>query len=231
MYAALEACQVEYKTLNGFLRAGVADPPAEQQDVVPEEQDLPPAHSYRETLAGEEATEEDFEKTNEWMLLDEHYGQPQLGPHNLPMPQLQQYQRPLELDLLLHLARPKSPARFSVVTINFLADGERTFEEPEMPPFCYYSYRATSTSMTVDHLINQLRPLDKTMRGVTVITEKIIGRFTTASDLRRWNTGITILQDSEMAGKTLAEVGWGSEMDPVWLISKLEVAIHDMGMG
>ena len=46
------------------------------------------------------------------------------------------------------------------------------------------------------------------MKGITVMLVRGQGF---------WGAGMTILEDSEMAEKTLAELGWGWEWDTVWL--------------
>lgn len=49
------------------------------------------------------------------------------------------------------------------------------------------------------------------MFGVTVAVERGGGI---------WDAGMTVIADTEMAEKTLAELGWGREEKTVWLIAK-----------
>ena len=115
-----------------------------------------------------------------------------------------------------------SPDPYPTITVNFVADGAQIFERPTQSvaaSFNYLSYREVPTAITVNHLIGKLRLQNAILKGVTMAFEMTVGDGWSA--LRKWGAGMTILQGSEIAEWTLAEVGWGAEASPVWLVVKM----------
>ena len=113
---------------------------------------------------------------------------------------------------------PATPhAAHQTVTVNFLYDGARPFDKLETKAstsFLYLSYREVPTSLSICLLIRRLRLEKMSLGGVTVI-------FKNGMDSRSkqcvWSPGLTFFEGTWEAGMTLAEVGWGSTMDSVWL--------------
>ncbi len=99
----------------------------------------------------------------------------------------------------------------TTTTVNFLSDGTQPYRRPgkiDPTSFTYLSYRDVSIEATVSNLIGKFRTENEQVKGVTMIRE--VGKG-------MWRAGVTILMNTAMAQKTLAEVGWRPEINPVWL--------------
>lgn len=191
---------------------------AQQQIAVSEEQGPSSAQSDQQTLAGQQppaCTENSQQRVGS---PQSYHGRNPPNEQN-EQPQLGQPQRPDDQAI----SSPKnSPAPYPTITVNFLADGLQVFKRPTQSgavSFNYLSYRGVSTAMTVNDLISKLRFENTTLKGVTVVFEMRVGDRWSA--LRKWGSGMTILQGSEVAEWTLAKVGWVPETSPVWLVVKM----------
>ena len=191
---------------------------AQQQVAVSEEQGPSSAQSDQQILAGQQppaCTENSQQRVG---LPQSHHGRNPPNEQN-EQSQLGQPQRPDNQAI----SSPKnSPAPYPTITVNFLADGLQIFKRPTQSgaaSFNYLSYRGVSTAMTVNNLISKLRLKNATLTGVTVVFEMRVGDGWSA--LRKWGCGMTILQGTEAAQRTLAKVGWVPEASPVWLVVKM----------
>lgn len=127
-----------------------------------------------------------------------------------PTSEPEQFLQPQQSDNQAVSSPPKPLAPYPTITINFLADGVRPFDIDGgyCSEFRYLSYPNISTDVTVSFLMSTLRLQNVGMKGITVMLVRGKGF---------WGAGMTILEDSEMAEKTLAELGWGWEWRTVWL--------------
>ncbi|CAD6569347.1 MAG: hypothetical protein ASARMPRED_002735 [Alectoria sarmentosa] len=130
----------------------------------------------------------------------------QIPPTSEPL----QFLLPQQTDNQAVSSPPKPPAPYPIIIVNFLANGVRPFDIDGgyCSGFQYLSYFDISTAVTVSYLMKKLRLQNAGMKGITVMLVRGQGF---------WGAGMTILEDSEMAEKTLAELGWGWEWDTVWL--------------
>lgn len=102
---------------------------------------------------------------------------------------------------------------YGTITINFVTDGDWPFDDTPKSSnnISYRQYTRISTEMTVSLLMSKLRLHIAEMKGFTVM-------FKSKNDI--WGAGLIILEDDEMAERTLAELGWGLDRKKIWLAAK-----------
>ncbi|KAL9135146.1 MAG: hypothetical protein Q9175_003662 [Cornicularia normoerica] len=106
-----------------------------------------------------------------------------------------------------------APPSYGTITLNFVTDGDRPFDDSPKSSnnISYRQYTRISTEMTVSLLMSKLRLQIAEMKGFTVM-------FKRKND--SWGAGLIILEDDEMAERTLAELGWGLDGKKIWLAAK-----------
>ena len=183
---------------------------AHEEDVAPDEQDQARARALRQALNSR------FLSTRR---ADPHTPMETPLSHQSDVLPDDEHQRPSEQPMNYKAVHtPAIPhTAHQTVTVNFLSDGARPFDNLETrasTSFAYLSYREVPTSLSVGSLIRRLRSENMGMKGVTVI-------FKNGMDSRSkqcvWCTGETFVEGTWEAEKTLAEGGWGLTMEPVWL--------------
>lgn len=235
----LEDCPIPSKTLSGWLRVGVAQPQEERQTWMSHNWLSPTAETWPpESLSGARppamCAQSDGSRMvqQEDVALDERdrararrvwqdFHRQFLSAWREKWHRLMETPLSHQSDILPDDVHPRPvstlaifPTTHPTVTVNFLSDGTRPFAGPKSKApksFPYLSYRGVPTSLSVGLLIRRLRSKNMGMRGVTEFSEeKRKGHCV-------WCAGESFENGTKAAGQTLAELGWGYSVDPVWL--------------
>ena len=113
------------------------------------------------------------------------------------------------------------PARKATVTLNFLADGTQPFDTslPHLPvSFTYLCYRDVPIKLQLSFVLEKLRMQNAAMKGVTVIYARQLSK---GNAVLVWRRRKTYMEADEAMRLTIANLGWGSRVDPIWLAVKL----------
>ena len=106
------------------------------------------------------------------------------------------------------------PSEHTIIT--FLSDGERPCDAPNgYYPWYFYKLKyKVPSAMKLQEFMVQLGVPKEGQCGITEMDEL-------GDD--RWTAGVTILQGTEDAQKTLKEIGWTkrrSDIAPIWVVVK-----------
>lgn len=107
-------------------------------------------------------------------------------------------------------------AYFQTVTVNIFADRTLPFDSRlnGQSLFAYTSTSGVPVLFTVSQLMRILGLVGTGLRPVTVAVER---KWVRVNGVSRWVRGETFIIGTLAAERRLAELGWGFEVDPVWL--------------
>ena len=197
--ASLEDCPIKNRNPKGWLRLGVSKPGTSMS------QDLPSPRKRYWPL-GLVSGAPHSSSLREQALHDSHIpmGTPLSHPND---------------NLNNAISIPAIPRAIPpTITVNFLVQGDRPFIHSisnASKKFEYLEFAKVPTGLSVGLLIRGFRPWRPGLKAVIVMLEKRVGF---ANEMAKWSRGDTFVEGTAVAGMTLAQLGWGSRIDPVWLV-------------